>query len=232
MWPVLLQDSEARSRIQIPKIDLKFTIMPSQARKDLNDRLTDIDQILQAHQAITKFKKAEAAANKAGKGIQNIINVVNALVNNPGKGKPSEVASLNRGAFVLICAHFQGFVEDLHKETASYMLAGKVVNIDEVVNLVKPRHSNPHSDVIEKMFSGIGIYDLMKKVHWKKCNNESVRKKISKYIEERNQIAHGKKVTIHKSKVVGFKRFVILLSDQLDAVVGKQINTNTKKEPW
>ena len=82
------------------------------------------------------------------------------------------------------------------------------------------------------MFSGIGIYDLMHKPHWKKCSNDSVRKRITKYIEERNQIAHGKRPTIHKSKVGGFKKFVTLLADALDGEVATQITTITKRKPW
>ena len=206
--------------------------MPSQARKDLDDRLADIDQIFQAHSALTKFKKAEAAANQAGGGLKNIANVVNALISNPGKGKPAEVAALNRSAFVLLCAHLQGFIEDLHGEAAGHTLTGKVSSVADVVKLVKPRNSNPHADVIEKMFSGIGIYDLMHAPHWKKCSNESVCKRITKYIEERNEIAHGKKPAIHKSKVRGFRKFVTLLADALDEEVARQITSMTKKAPW
>jgi hypothetical protein len=105
-----------------------------------------------------------------------------------------------------------------------------VTSVDDVVKLVKPGNSNPHANIIERMFSGIGIYDLMHKPHWKKCSNDSVCKRITKYIEERNQIAHGKKPTIHKSKVEGFKRFVILLANALDEEVGKQITAITKKK--
>jgi hypothetical protein len=206
--------------------------MPSQARQDLDERLIDLDQLFQAHTALTKFKKAEAAANQAGGGLQNITNVVNALVTQPGKGRPAEVSALNRSAFVLLCAHFQGFVEDLHKEAAQHSLAGKVASVDEVVKLVKPRNSNPHSDIIERMFSGIGIYDLMHKPHWNKCSNATVRSRITKYIEERNQIAHGKKPTIHKTKVTGFKEFVVLLADALDEEVRHQIDIQTGNSPW
>lgn len=100
--------------------------MSSQSRKDLDQRLKDIDQLLNAHSAITKFKKAEQAATRAGGGLGQIANVVNALVTQPGKGKPAEVDAINRSAFVLLTAHFQGYVDDLHKETANIVLAGKV----------------------------------------------------------------------------------------------------------
>ncbi len=206
--------------------------MKSQARKNLDERLADIDQILKAHIDLTQFHKAHLEAKKLSGDLQSVANVVRALVQTPGKGKPAEVASLNRSAFVLLCAHLQGFVEDLHRETASYTLAGKVVSIEEVVKLVKPHNSNPHAKVIDKMFSGVGIYDLMKKPHWKKCANEVVRRRISKYLEERNKIVHGKKAAIHKATVEGFRKFVLLLADQLDAEVCKQIQALTKRKPW
>ena len=206
--------------------------MPSKSRTDLNERLADIEQILQAHTALTKIKKAEAAAKHAGEDLKHILTVVNALISTPGKGKPAEVAALNRSAFVLLCAHFQGFVEDLHREAASYTLDGKVRSVSDVVTLVKPGNSNPHANIIEKMFSGVGVYDLMHKPHWSKCSNESVQKRLTKYIEERNQIAHGKKPTIHKTKVVGFMKFIVLLADALDSEVGAQITAMTKIKPW
>ena len=131
--------------------------MPSQARQYLADRLVDVDQILQAHTALTKFKRAEAVANQAGGGLQSIINVVNALVTDPGQGRPAEVAALNRSAFVLLCAHFQGFVEDLHREAAQCTLNGKVASIEDIVKLVKPRNSNPHADIIGRCFRALAF---------------------------------------------------------------------------
>src|SRR5690348_11028243 len=104
--------------------------MPSQALKDLENRLNDIEQLLAAHSALTKFKKAEKAANLAGGPLVQVAAVVKALVTNPGVGKPAEVDALNRAAFVLLTAHFQGFVDDLHKEAAKNLLNGKVVSVD------------------------------------------------------------------------------------------------------
>jgi len=51
--------------------------MTSQARSDLDERLTDIDQLFQAHTALTKFKKAEAAVSRAGGGLAKLTDVVN-----------------------------------------------------------------------------------------------------------------------------------------------------------
>src|SRR5208337_1533822 len=118
--------------------------MPSKSQLALNDRLKDVDQLLAAHTALTKFKKAESAAKNLGGGLNQVAAVVNALVQAPGKGKPAEVDAINRAAFVLLCAHFQGFVDDLHKELADKLLTGKVASVDEIVKLAKQRNANPH----------------------------------------------------------------------------------------
>lgn len=86
--------------------------------------------------------------------------------------------------------------------------------------------------IIDKIFAGVGIYDLMFKPHWEKCSNASMRGRVTKYIAERNQIAHGKRPSIHKSKVQGFKKFVVLLADHLDKEVAEQIKKITGRRPW
>ncbi|MCX6096762.1 MAG: HEPN domain-containing protein [Candidatus Bipolaricaulota bacterium] len=206
--------------------------MPSRARANLDSRLTDIDQLFQAHKVLTQFKRAEAAANSAGGGLQKLTAIINALVNAPRRGRPAEVAALNRGAFVLLCSHLQGFVEDLHEETAQHTLAGKARSIGDVVKLVRPRNSNPHPDVIEQMFCGIGIYDIMDAPHWNKCANETVRKRLTGYIELRNKIAHGTRLPMHKSKADGFRKFVVLFADALDQAVAAKIQHTTGTAPW
>jgi len=133
---------------------------------------------------------------------------------------------------VLLCSHLQGFIEDLHKEAAQLTLAGKAKCIDDVVKLVRPPNSNPHPNIIDKMFCGIGIYDVMDVPHWTGCKNETVRKRLTGYIEERNKIAHGRRPTTHKSKVREFKKFVILLADQLDQAVAGKVEQMTGSRPW
>lgn len=206
--------------------------MPSAARVNLNERLNDVDQLLQAHNALTRFKRAENAANRAGGGLQNLAEIIDALVTDPGQGRPAEVSALNRAAFVLLCSHLQGFVDDLHREAATFTLRGKVASIDDVVKLVRPKNANPHADVIEKMYAGIGIFDLMSVPHWNKCTNMSVKRRLTAYIEERNKIAHGTRLPIHKNKVNQLKSFVVHLADALDSAVAEKVRLFTGTLPW
>ena len=206
--------------------------MPSAARQNLANRLADIDQLIAAHKAITKFKRAEAAARNAGGALADVGRVFDALVTDPGPGKPKEVDTINRAAFVLLCSHLQGFIDDLHKETAGIVLAGKVNDLEKTIKLIKPRNANPHVEIIEKMFAGLGVYDLMQEISWQKCANKTVRERLTNYIVERNKIAHGTQVGISKAKVEQFKKYVETLADKLDEKVAQGVHAITGRRPW
>jgi len=206
--------------------------MPSKARVNLTERLKDIDQLLKAHTAITKFTRAEQAANAAGGQLARIAEVIQALVTNPGKGRPKEVDALNRAAFVLSLAHFQGFVDELHAEVGRKILKGKAADPDAVIKLVKPPWSNPHVNVINQMFAGVGVYELMDTISWQKCDNRSVRSRLTSYLETRNKVAHGSKEAITKGRVVQLKNFIEILASKLDEQVAKKAKLLLGKQPW
>lgn len=126
----------------------------------------------------------------------------------------------------------QGFIRDLHLEAAKSMLKGRATNVDAIAKLVTPRNANPHSDIIDQMFAGIGVYNLMAAIKWEKCSSPAVKSRLKQYIEDRNSIAHGRAPSIAKSRVVQFKAFVLLLADHLDAEVAKQIKKVTGTTPW
>ncbi len=190
--------------------------MASNALASLDERLKDIDQLLEAHSALTKFKRAEQSAKNAGADLSKIADVVKKLVTAPGKGRPAEVEAINKAAFVLLMSHFQGFIDDL---AANKLLKGKVADVDELIKLVKPRSANPHPEIIEQMFSGLGIHDVMSSINWQKTSNKKVKSRLKGYIETRNKIAHGAEVKIMKQKVKQFQQFVNLLSNKIDAAV-------------
>jgi hypothetical protein len=206
--------------------------MTSKALSNLSDRLKDIDQLINAHQAITKINNAEIAAQKAGGQLAQVAQVVHALVTKPGRGKPKEVDAINRAAFVLSTAHFQGFVEELHTELGLIVLAGKATDPDAVIKLVRPPRSNPHVNVINQMFAGIGIYEPMDSIRWQNCDNKTVQSRLKGYLEIRNKIAHGKKEPITKAKVTQLKQFVELLAEKLDERVCVIAQKNFGRKPW
>jgi len=206
--------------------------MPSIARTDLTKRLKDVDQLLGAHKALTQLRNARSALTKSGGTMASIAVAVSAMVTPPGKGRPAEVAALNRSAFVLLSSHMQGFVRDLHLEAAKSMLKGRATNVEAIAKLVTPRNANPHSDIIDQMFAGIGVYNLMAAIKWEKCSSQVVKSRLTQYIQERNSIAHGKAPSIAKSRVVQFKAYLQLLAEHMDEEVAKQVKKVTGTAPW
>jgi hypothetical protein len=206
--------------------------MPSQSLQNLDQRLQDIEQLLQAHTALTQFQRARRAAEQAGGELSRIADIIENLVNQPGRGRRAEVDALNRASMVLLSSHLQGFIEDLHLESANIVLAEKVNDIEKVVEHAKPRNANPHADVVEKMFDGIGLYEVLDNIRWQKTSNSTVKKRLTDYIQIRNKIAHGAQESITKAKVQGFQNFVIRFAQNLDEIVADKIEEGTGTRPW
>ena len=206
--------------------------MPSQARDNLNNRLGDVDQLLNAHTAITKFKNAEAAAQRLTGDLSQAANVFNALITDPGRGKPKEVDALNRAAYVLLTSHLQGFVDDLHKEVGLLIVGNNAAKPEDVVKMLGNSRANPHVGVINKMFAALGLYDVMDQLSWRNCNNKSMKKRLTTALETRNKIAHGAREGVTKANVKQLKDFVVLLADALDDVVRQKTNPIIGRYPW
>lgn len=206
--------------------------MPSQARENLNARLGDVDQILNAHTAITKFKNAEAAAQRLTGDLSQAANVFNALVTDPGRGKPKEVDALNRAAFVLLTSHFQGFVDDLHKEVGLLVVGNNAINPNNVVKMLGNNRANPHVNVINRVFASLGLYDVMDQLSWRNCNNQSVKKRLTAALETRNKISHGGRDRVTKANVKQLRDFIVLLADALDAEVRIKTHLRIGHYPW
>lgn len=206
--------------------------MASQARENLNVRLCDVDQLINAHTAITKFKNAEAAAQRLTGDLSQAANVFNALVTDPGRGKPKEVDALNRAAYVLLTSHFQGFIDDLHKEVGLLIIGNNAANPDKVVKMLGNNRANPHDDVINRMFASLGLYDVMDQISWRNCNNKSVKNRLTTALRTRNKIAHGARESITKANVTQLKGFVVHFADELDAEVRIKAHPIIGRYPW
>lgn len=140
----------------------------------------------------------------------------------PGKGRPKEIDAINCAAFVLSLAHFQGFVDELHNEAGQINLRDKTVNPTAIIKLVRPSRSNPHVHIINQMFSGIGIHELMDQINWQKFDHKAVKSRLTGYIETRNKIAHGSKEAITKSKMIQLKEYIEILATEIDEQVSKK----------
>ncbi len=125
--------------------------MPSGALQNLEARLKEIDQLLTAHAALTRLRRAELAIGRAGGGLKAVAEAVNLLVTPPTRGRPGQVEALNKASVALLSAHLQGFIEDLFEEAAGKLLAGKVPDVQTLVSNARLR-GNPTSENITRLF--------------------------------------------------------------------------------
>jgi len=206
--------------------------MSSKAHKNLDGRMKDIEQLLEAHKALTQFKRARKAAEDAGGGLAQISEVIDRLVSEPGRGRRTEVDALNRAAMVLLSAHLQGYVEDLFSEATGAMLGNKVKDVEALIEQALSGFSNPHAYRIDRLFASIGLPKVTDGLSWQKASNQTVKRRLTDYIRIRNSIAHGSQEGITKLKVAEFKRFVEIFARNFDEKVSNEVQQTTGKTPW
>ena len=129
--------------------------MPSNAHDNWENRLTEIDQLIEAHGALVRFNRAQEEVAQSGGGLRNIGRIIDALVSDPSAGRPPQVQALNSAGIALLSAHLQGFIVDLYEEACRYLLDSKVPDVAVMISSA-PTQGNPNPDNIKRLFSTIG----------------------------------------------------------------------------
>ena len=208
------------------------------ALKNLEVRIKDIDLLLEAQDKLMIFSKAQDKIDKLENNKQGIVNymqeltdIINIFSNPVGQGRPLvDAEAINKAAYILCVAHFQGFIDELFKEIAKKVISKKVNSGDEevekIIKSLSETKYNPRVDVINKLFATIGFYNIVDEINWQKMSNNTVKDKIKNMIEIRNKIAHGSAVIINnkpkridKSEVKQLKEFINLFSKTICKVI-------------
>jgi hypothetical protein len=205
--------------------------MPSQALLDLRVRLGEVQQLLDAHSALIRLRRAEGATAGGIPTLQNIGAFVQNLVTPPGRGRPAEVHALNSAAIALLSAHLQGFVVDLYKEVAVSTLTGKVRDVNAIVETANLR-GNPNADNITKLFSSLGYPDILDGMSWQRMSNIQLRNKLQSFNKLRNQIVHGSSGTVTKVQVSNYLQVFTSFAARIDAKMRTQVHAVTGAYPW
>ena len=142
-------------------------------------------------------------------------------------GRRYDVEGLNRAAVLMLCAHLEGYVEDLMREGLTALNA----SIDAAPLLA--RFHNPWPDQIDELFGFLGMSRPSRGISWQRANNTSVRQNLDDSVRTRNKIAHGTTgVAVHKSDVTRYRKYVEGFATRFDALVRTQIRTLTGAYPW
>ncbi len=205
--------------------------MASNALTNFEMRLSEIQQLVDAHGALVRLKKAEEAHVEAAGDLSKIGRVIEALVSTPGRGRPPQVQALNSAAIALLSGHLQGFLTDLHEEAARALLTGKVDSLEALID-VSPTQGNPNEHNINRLFASLGFAKILDGISWRRMGNDALRKKLREFNELRNRVAHGAGKTVSKNRVVNYMKVWSSLAKHVDRKVGREIEKRTGEAPW
>ncbi len=205
--------------------------MPSQALQDLQVRLLDVQQLIEAHDALTRLRRAEASLQAGGRELGDIVPVIQHLVTDPGAGRRKQVHALNNAGIALLSGHLQGFIVDIYRESAAALLAGHVQSVEAVIGAAYTR-GNPNPQNIEKMFSTLGFDDVFEGLSWQRMSTTALKKKLRDFNTLRNQIVHGANKRVQKQVLVNHLNVFNNFATRLDAKLRREIRRVTGAHPW
>lgn len=205
--------------------------MPSQALIDFRHRLKEVQQLVEARDALIRYKNAMSAYKAGGPPLRNVLQIVQMLAASPKAGRPPVVQALNSSGVALLSAHFQGFVSDLYKEVAHHTLDGKVKDFNIMISSAEKR-GNPNVQNITRLFSSIGYPDILNGISWQRMSNKQLLGKITALNELRNKIVHGSSDVVKKSTLMNFLNILVTFADKFDKKLRIEVKSVTRVYPW
>ena len=205
--------------------------MPSQALQDFNVRLLDVQQLIDAHDALTRLRRAEASLQAGGQVLGNIAIVIQHLVTDPGAGRRKEVHALNNAGIALLSGHLQGFIVDIYKESAAALFAGHVRSVEALTGAAYTR-GNPSPQNIKNTFSTLGFDDVFDGLSWQRMSTTALKKKLQDFNTLRNQVVHGANQRVRKQVLVNHLKVFQNFATRLDAKLRREIRDVTGTSPW
>ena len=193
--------------------------------------LKEVQQLVDAHGALVRLKKAEVAHEQAAGDLAQIGKVIDALVSAPKPGRPPEVQALNGAAITLLSGHLQGYFVDIHREVATFLFSEHLSDLDALID-VAPTRGNPNTDNINRLFASLGFKKIMDSVSWRGMGNDLLKRKLREFNELRNRIAHGRGETVRKGQVENYMQVWGNLDKHFDRVVAKEVGDVTDESPW
>lgn len=173
--------------------------VPSLAFGNLGSRLEDVDQLMAAH----------------------------AEMGGAERGRRFNVEGLNRAAIVMLCAHFEGYLEEVLSE------AVQALDSKLDAGVLTARFNQPTPKNVDNLFAFLGMNKPSQGVSWRKAGNDTVRSNLNSLVETRNKIAHGTTgLTVHKADVTRYRKYVVGFCERFDALVRHQVHALTGRYPW
>ncbi|MEX1133602.1 MAG: HEPN domain-containing protein [Acidimicrobiia bacterium] len=182
--------------------------MPSQSQIDLLARLHDVDELIEAHIALT----------------------------GGGAGRPArrQGAAVTRAGVVLLAAATEAFVEDLFEEAAPLLWpSAPKSQLKMLFDNTSKRLNNADVRKTQLLFFNLGLPGALDEVRWRKFSNASFKESLDSLVTTRNKIAHGLQPSLRLGQLRYWRRMVGHYAERLDSVVADHIQSlRGKRPPW
>jgi len=164
------------------------------ARQGLEAALGDVEELVQAHVALT------------GGGV--------------GAPAQRQGQAISRAAIVILVAAIEVFVEELFEETAlKFYEVNDRADLKFLFSNTTDKLNHPSVEKIDLLFYNIGIMNVLDEVRWKKTSNDSFKKRFRALLELRGRIAHGRRPSVRLSVVRRGLAFARRFADCLQSTV-------------
>lgn len=173
--------------------------MPSSARVHLLVALADVDEIINAHVALT----------------------------GGGRGRPTarQGAAVTRSGVVLLAALFEAFVEDLFEEAADIIYQGwTAAERTQFLKETSERLNNASVFKSNFLYFNLGIPWVFNGIRWQKFTNAIVKAQVDAMVTMRNRIGHGGQPTVQLRTLRYWRNMIANLAPRFEAKVSAEVS--------
>ena len=180
--------------------------MPSDAHAELQTRLRDVAELIEAHEQLTG--------------------------GNPGRPADRAGAAVTRAGVVLLAAATESYVEDLFEEAATHIFDG--MSEDDFRRLFRntsKRMNNAAVHNVDMLYFNLGLAWVLSDIRWRKFSNNTFRTELDKLVETRNIISHGRNPPVRLSMLRRWKNMIQMFAPRLEHKVAEHIEWMTEQRP-
>jgi hypothetical protein len=180
--------------------------MPSTALTELKTRLADVDELILAHTFVT----------------------------GGGAGRPArrQGAAITRAGVVLLAAAMEAFVEDLFVESGELIfVAVPPADRQKLYDQTSKKLNNADTLKTNILYFNLGCPWILGGIKWKKFSNNTFVSSLNKLVENRNQIAHGKRPNVTLPQLRRWKTMLEGYAPRLESAVATHIEKMTGAKP-
>ena len=175
------------------------------AKDDLEKALSDVDELIRAHEVLT-------GGGEGGRG---------APINRQGQ-------AISRAAIVIIVANLEVFIEECFEAAAfKFYKPADPKGLAVLFSETSRKLNHPSLLKVDLLFFNVGIHHISGHIRWASQSNAGFKNKYNALLEMRGRIAHGRKPNVRLDYVRKCVAFVKKFAERLEANVNNHMPSDS-----